>query len=208
MTSRANKNTLTHGHCSTGTCLLLIHYLIFPAWPKHRLEMAASWTFLQSCLLECTFLRSSICPTFFFSLAHLPFVPPPHEAKYSPLHRVVSTPPGHPGSVLFVDLILVWCCLSSSQKAQMTAAPDGPGLSVQLSDNTSPQSLPLRSDLKADEKQPQRGTHVYRRGFKIWHPAGWSRMEWTEANSTAENTAVESLTLVFSIKNIGENSFQ
>ncbi|CAJ1087081.1 Hypothetical predicted protein, partial [Xyrichtys novacula] len=36
------------------------------------------------------------------------------------------------------------------------------------------------SDVKADEKQPGRGTRVYRGKFKIWRPAGWSGTEQSE----------------------------
>lgn len=184
---------------------LIIHYFIFPAWLADRLGMAASWTFLQSCLLECTFLRSFICPTC-PAFAPLPFVSPPHKAKYSSLHRVVSSPPGHPGSVRFVDLILVWCCLSSSQGSNDRSAGPTRPLSVQPTDNTSPRSPPLRSDLKADEKRPQRGTHVCRWRFKIWHPAGWSGMEWSGASFQAERSTVELLRLVSKIKNRNKSS--
>lgn len=104
----------SHGLYSTGT--LLIYYSIFFSWITDILEMAASWTFLQSCLLECTSLHSFICPALFphsLSLDSFSPVSPSLKAKYSSLHRVVSSPPGHPGSARFVDLILVWCCLSS-----------------------------------------------------------------------------------------------
>lgn len=73
----------SHGLYYAGT--LLIYYSIFFSWITDILEMAVSWTFLQSCLLECTSLHSFICPAFPHSLSLDSFSPvsPSLKAKYS-----------------------------------------------------------------------------------------------------------------------------
>lgn len=159
--------------------VLIIHYAILSAWLADKIgngsflnlfAKLSPWMYLPSFIyLSCFFLVCCLS-----SLCLLPI------RLNTPLFlcRVVSSQPGHPGSFWFVDLILVWCCLGLSRGSN-----DGTvgrvGLPIQLSDNTSPQSPPLWSDLRADEKQPQRGTHLYRWRFKMWHPAAWSRMGWS-----------------------------
>lgn len=133
------KNTYkpwAHGHYSSGTCLLLIHYSISLACITHIVEIAASWIFLQNCLLKCNSPHSPLTPL--------------QQTKYYPLHRVVSSPPGHAGSAQFVDLILVWCCLSSQSGLNDSGSAGRAGPFVQRPDNTSPPSLTLWSESRWD----------------------------------------------------------